>query len=213
MSTSPSSPKNSSTIIRAKVKVEKIGMPVGETGCFDPSEITKPEHQVTPLEVTREGHVTLSASTQRWLDETATAFREMIMSQDYAMSQPLDWLLEAKLSIEADIRGMIRLQRPPSDEQILLTLNAMAEMFQVEVPEAIGLELYMAALRTLPHPAFVRARDVLVLQHKWPRLPYPADFIEHGDEMKERLRAKERKLRYQRNAIIRALKILRNRTF
>jgi hypothetical protein len=135
------------------------------------------------------------------------------MSQDYAMSQHLDWLLEAKVSIESDIRGMIRLQRPPSDEQILTTLNAMAEMFQVEVPEAIGLELYMAALRTLPHPAFVRARDVLVLQHKWPRLPYPADFIEHGDEMKERLRGKERKLRYQRNAIIRALKILRNRTF
>lgn len=129
------------------------------------------------------------------------------------MSQHCDWLLEAKQSIESDIRGMMRLQRPPSDEEILTTLNAMAEMFQVEVPEAIGLELYMAALRTLPHPAFVRARDVLVLQHKWPRLPYPVDFIEHGDEMKERLRAKERKLRYQRNVVIRALKIMRDRTF
>lgn len=205
--------KSLSTIIYPKEMPGKTGQQAGETGLSEPLVTTPTAALASRLEWTKEGRVILSASTRRWLEETKAAFKDMLMSQDYALLQRSDWLQEALTSIEFDIRGMIRLQHPPSDEEILSTLNAMAETFQVEVPEAVGLELYMAALRTLPRPAFVRARDVLVLQHKWPRLPYPADFIEHGDEVKERMKSVERKLRYQRNVIIRALKIMRNRTF
>lgn len=70
---------------------------------------------------------------------------------------------------------------PPTDEDILRTLQKMAEMFQVSVPSEDGLELYVAALRVLPRPAFVQARETLLRTHKWPRLPYPADFIEAGE--------------------------------
>jgi hypothetical protein len=70
------------------------------------------------------------------------------------------------------------LMRPPTDEYILKTLAGLAEAFQVDLPERVGLEIYVAALRDLPRPAFKAAVKEIVRRHKWPRLPYPADFIE-----------------------------------
>lgn len=211
MSTLGSRQKSSSTITSPKERPEKTGRPAGETGCSAQPVTTVPAPSVSALAVTSDGRVTLSASTQQWLDAADQAFRQGMMTQDYALSQPFDLLQVARQSIEADIRGLIRLKQPASDEEIFATLNSMAEMFQVEVPDGVGLELYAAALRTLPRPAFVRARDVLVLHHKWPRLPYPADFVEAADETSRRIDILDMKLRFQRKAIISASKILRIR--
>lgn len=79
--------------------------------------------------------------------------------------------------------------RPASDNTIIKTLAGMAEAFQVDMPQDVGLEIYVAALRDLPRPAFMAAVQSLVRSHKWPRLPYPADFIEAAQPELEALRS------------------------
>ena len=113
--------------------------------------------------------------------------------------------------IEQTLRELKQYSEPSSDEEILVTLKALADTFQVEIPEADGLEMYVAALRSIPRPAFLRARELLVLRHKWPRLPYPADFIEAGADLAKHLDQIRSILMYHRRKIIAARKILRAR--
>lgn len=65
---------------------------------------------------------------------------------------------------------------PADDDEIIKTLLAMSEMFQVELPETLGIDMYLKALRLIPRVAFFGAANALVQTHKWPRLPFPADF-------------------------------------
>lgn len=99
---------------------------------------------------------------------------------------------------------------PASDEEMLRTLEKMAEMFQVSVPEADGLELYLAALRELPRPAFVKAREALLREHRWPRLPYPVDFIEAAKLTVASLETATRIVAYHHERCITAHKALQN---
>jgi hypothetical protein len=89
---------------------------------------------------------------------------------------------------------------PASDEAIIKALGGMAEAFQVDLPEQTGLEIYVAALRDLPRPALVAAVQSLVRTHKWPRLPFPADFIEAAQPEIEALASARRRIN---NAIAR----------
>lgn len=81
-----------------------------------------------------------------------------------------------------------KVMRPASEEAIIKMLGGMAAAFQVDVPERTGLEIYIAALRDLPRPALEAAVQSLVRSHKWPRLPFPADFIEAAQPELEALR-------------------------
>jgi hypothetical protein len=81
-----------------------------------------------------------------------------------------------------------------SEEVIIKTLAGMADAFQVDLPERVGLEIYVAALRDLPRPALVAAVQSLVRTHKWPRLPYPADFIEAAQPELDALKSARRRI-------------------
>ncbi len=108
-----------------------------------------------------------------------------------------------------DLAKLEALGHPATDQEILKTLAALAALFQVAVPDQDGLELYVAALRKLPRPALREARDWLVLHHKWPRLPYPADFIEAGKDSADRLALYTKVVRQMRAKCFRALTMLR----
>lgn len=84
--------------------------------------------------------------------------------------------------------------RAASEDVIIKTLGGMAEAFQVDLPERIGLEIYIAALRDLPRLALTLAVQSLVRTHKWPRLPYPADFIEAAKPEVEALQSSRKRI-------------------
>jgi hypothetical protein len=69
---------------------------------------------------------------------------------------------------------------PPSPDEIAKALKAMAQMFNVPVPEPTGLALYELALSDLSAPAFKQGCRAILKVHKWPRLPYPAEIIEQA---------------------------------
>jgi len=89
-------------------------------------------------------------------------------------------LQAARRSLERTINRFDEFIQPVTEVEILETLRALAATFQLTVPDAVGLELYVAALRTIPRPVFVEARKQLVLHHKYAKLPYPADFVIAG---------------------------------
>lgn len=95
-------------------------------------------------------------------------------------------------SLTTDLARLDDLALPASDPAIIKTLSALADVFQVTLPDDLGLEIYVTALRSIPRPAFVRAREQLVLTHKWPRLPYPSEFIEAGKEETDRIESLRR---------------------
>jgi hypothetical protein len=116
----------------------------------------------------------LPSSGMRWLTDL-----RLMTRLDIARTWPCASLREAETHLTELLDAFDNaLMRPPTDEYILKALAGLAEAFQVELPERAGLEIYVAALRDLPRPAFKAAVKEIVRCHKWPRLPYPAEFIE-----------------------------------
>lgn len=144
----------------------------------------------------------VGSRTLRWLEENRHKLAHELT--DHGRGS----LTAAAALLAADLDTLERLTAPASDEAIIKTLTSMSEMFQVAVPEEQGLELYVAALRTLPRPAFVRARERLIVTHKWPRLPYPADFLEAGKETNDQLTTLIHVLTRAHNSCLRALEML-----
>lgn len=98
-------------------------------------------------------------------------------------------------SLERTIERFDQFIEPASEAEILETLRALADTFQLTVPDSMGLELYVAALRTLPRPAFIEARKQLVLHHKYMKLPYPADFVAAGQDEASKIKTVDTVLR------------------
>ena len=90
-------------------------------------------------------------------------------------------------SIEADLDALSEYAAPVGRPTVIKTIGALASLFQVPVPDDIGLDLYVLALSKMPAPVFNAARNKLVLSHKWPRLPVPADFIAAGEEDQKKI--------------------------
>lgn len=78
---------------------------------------------------------------------------------------------------------------PPSKEVIIKTLAGMAALFSAPPVDQLVIDLYIAALSRLPRTVFLEAREKLLLSHKWPRLPTPADFVEAGAAEQSRINA------------------------
>lgn len=73
---------------------------------------------------------------------------------------------------------------PVTKEKIADALHSFAEMLQCTVPTPEGLKLYFFALQDMPYYKFQAACLKLVKQHKWPRLPLPADFVEASKDVR-----------------------------
>lgn len=95
---------------------------------------------------------------------------------------PSDWLNKAVELISRDLDAVNEYASPVGKAGVLQTLSALASMLQAPLPDDTGLDLYILALAKMPTPVFNAARNKLVLVHRWPRLPLPADFIEHGKD-------------------------------
>lgn len=144
----------------------------------------------------------LNASTVHWLAE-----HQAKLSMDLAALGSAS--LQAAIdTLTTDVLALDEIALPASDTTIIKTLSALADVFQVTVPDDLGLEMYVAALRCIPRPAFVRAREQLVLTHKWPRLPYPSEFIEAARPESERLASLRTVLVGMLDRCERALKML-----
>jgi hypothetical protein len=118
----------------------------------------------------------LKQSTLQWLG--------MALTKDlYDLSAlPSDWLNKAINLIDGDLAAFEDYAAPADKPTIIRTLGALASMLQTPLPDETGLDLYVLALAKMPAPVFNAARNKLVLSHRWPRLPLPADFIEAGKE-------------------------------
>lgn len=95
--------------------------------------------------------------------------------------------------------------KPASETAIIKALNGIAEAFQVDLPSAVGLEIYVAALSDLPRPALAAAVRSLVRSHKWMKMPLPADFIAAAKDELEQIEAGRRRIATARNRITEAL--------
>lgn len=68
--------------------------------------------------------------------------------------------------------------RSPTRPEVAMALKGLGEIFQVQVPDVMGLQLYEMALSQTPALAFKLACREIVKTHRWPRLPYPAEIID-----------------------------------
>lgn len=182
MSIPPKKPNASAITTEARESPAKTGQPAGETGSAVPAETTRPPWHVFPPRWIGSGHAIMSESMLRWVD----ANKHKLPSQ-LATSHSSSSLIAAASRLSKSLQQLDRFMQPASDKEILQTLHGLGETFQVEVPDQMGLEIYVTALRTIPRPAFVRAREALVLSHKWPRLPFPAEFKDAAKEESDRL--------------------------
>jgi hypothetical protein len=142
----------------------------------------------------------LSASTLQWL---GTAYHQR---QDGHTCGSLQIVIAG---IDADLIKLDEWMAPADKTSIIRTIEAMASLFQAPIPDQLGLDLYIMALARMPKPVFDFARNQLVLSHKWPRLPLPADFVAAAQEERERIEAVIAVLRTARRQAERALLTLR----
>ncbi len=89
---------------------------------------------------------------------------------------------------------------PASQDFILKSLTALAQVFSAPLPEEMGLLLYVQELQDLPKRALQEGCKALVGTHKWPRLPFPVEIKEASAPCAARLRFEHRRLdRAQKN--------------
>jgi hypothetical protein len=67
---------------------------------------------------------------------------------------------------------------PLADRKFIANMiDQMAALFGSKMPERAGLEMYFQLLEEYPEALLRQAAREVARTHKWPRLPYPADFI------------------------------------
>jgi len=80
-------------------------------------------------------------------------------------------------------RARLRARRaldPADPAHVLDALEQLASAFQVSIPDQQGIKVYVATLQTVGVYALTQAVREVALHHKWPRLPYPAEILEHA---------------------------------
>jgi hypothetical protein len=88
---------------------------------------------------------------------------------------------EARLELARALDGAQRALAPATPEELGTCLVALAEIFKDPLPQGVGLDLYIGAIKHISSPAAQRAVQVLVRNHKYPRLPLPAEFIDAAE--------------------------------
>jgi len=67
---------------------------------------------------------------------------------------------------------------PVDPAAVVRTLEAVAGMFQVTLPEEEGLMIYTAILSELPEPLLKRAVVEVCKTHKFKTMPLPSEFLD-----------------------------------
>lgn len=69
---------------------------------------------------------------------------------------------------------------PVPADRVVKALALMAELFGVEVPTKEGMHLYAFAVAAMTTIGFEQGVRRVMMTHKYPRLPLPAEIIEAG---------------------------------
>jgi hypothetical protein len=199
MSTSKSKQKSSSTTLPSSTlsnEQSEGGQQAFVTGFLMPDPQDK---RLNPLWMGSAKEM-LSESAKQWIVATAT------MTAPDMKAALTSELLEAALPIiDQAIVDLDNHAVAISDKEIIKAMAGLAQTFQVSIPEDGGIEIYISSLRDIPRPAFMEAVKSLVREHKWPRLPYPADFISKAEPEETRLLLVNRYLVNSRRRVIEAL--------
>ena len=119
------------------------------------------------------------------LDELPLQLREIVGSGTaYLISwlrfsrQPIDPRYEDRaLSALKILKAKVApLARPASAEEILNVLEAVAQLFQVELPEEDGLMIYTLSLKDIPAQLLKRAAAEVCRTHQYKTMPTPVEF-------------------------------------
>lgn len=166
----------------AAARPNSTGEPPSETGCAVLLPATEEQASASCAWM---GPVatTMRPSAKRWL---ATAQNRMSWDLIDLGSDSLTTAIE---SLTDELDRLDAYYAPAPKDQIIKTLAGMASLFGAPTVEDIVIDLYVATLTRLPRQVFLVARDRLVMSHKYPNLPKPADFVEAGAEEQRRIDA------------------------
>jgi hypothetical protein len=92
---------------------------------------------------------------------------------------------------------------PANKDMIQKMLTAVAVTLQLEIPTDEALRNYFHLFKKYPEDLLRMAGESVLKEHRYPRFPFPADFIKHIDDLYEdRLRDrrywKDKQIRSQR---------------
>lgn len=94
-----------------------------------------------------------------------------------------------------DLQAVVKPKaRPATPEEILNVLDAVAQLFQVELPEEDGLLIYTLSLADIPAPLLKRAAALVCQSHRYKTMPTPVEFREPVKEEAAMLRWLDKKL-------------------
>ena len=88
----------------------------------------------------------------------------------------------SRTELAAALAGVRRLLLPPSPQEIVLSLNAIATIFRAHLPEEEALKIYVSLFQEIPKAAFKEACRSLAKTHRYPNMPLPAEFFEASKE-------------------------------
>lgn len=100
--------------------------------------------------------------------------------------------VQAELAAALD--GLRRLLLPPAQQEIVLSLNAIASIFRAHLPEDEALKVYVSLFQEIPKGAFKEACRTLAKTHRYPNMPLPAEFFEAAKQPTECLKLWERNI-------------------
>jgi hypothetical protein len=94
----------------------------------------------------------------------------------------------SRAELAAALDGVRRLLLPPTPQEVVLSLNAIASIFRAHLPEEEALRIYVSLFQEIPKAAFKEACRSLAKTHRYPNMPLPAEFFEASKESTATLR-------------------------
>ncbi len=82
---------------------------------------------------------------------------------------------EAALDV---LTSTMRLMEPCTRMDVAEGLEVIASTFQIQVPNEIGIEVYLSELTKYPLFVYKDAVKSILVEYKYPRLPLPREFVE-----------------------------------
>ena len=72
---------------------------------------------------------------------------------------------------------MVRVSRPSTPDEVLEAVSTVAATIQVELPEELGLTVYVAVLQEIPWHVLKQAVREVLRVHAYRTMPLPAEIL------------------------------------
>lgn len=127
---------------------------------------------------------------QPWLNQTiseSVASLTTWLMMRRTLPDGAEWSA-SRAELAAALDGVRRLLLPPTPQEVVLSLNAIASIFRAHLPEEEALRIYVSLFQEIPKAAFKEACRSLAKTHRYPNMPLPAEFFEASKESTATLR-------------------------